>query len=71
MNKDRPGHKTTEFYVTLAGLLGGLAALFGLIPQESVGNLKSAAGQVAGGIIAGMSTLGYALSRGKTKGGGQ
>ena len=98
----KPGIKTTEFWVSLTGLLGGLGALVGLAPQETVGNIKGAAGQAAGGLIAGpapglsqgagrrlgengsmstaprtlrprrlagLSALGYAMSRGKTKGG--
>ena len=65
----KPGVKTSEFWVSLAGLLGGLAALFGVIPQETVGDLQGAIGQVAGGVIAGLSALGYAMSRGKVKAG--
>jgi hypothetical protein len=98
----KPGIKPTELWVSLTGLLGGLGALFGLAPRETVGNITGAAGQAAGGLIAGpapwrpegagrrpgengsmstaprtlrprrlagLSALGYAMSRGKTKGG--
>ena len=67
----KPGYKTTEFWVTMATNIAGVLVALGVISPQSSSPLVEAVGKVAGGIILGLSTLGYGLSRGKAKGGGR
>jgi len=63
----KPGYKTTEFWLTLVTNAVGIAVLMGAVSPEAQEPLVQAAGQLAGGVIAAVSALGYALSRGKAK----
>ena len=65
----KAGWKTSEFWVSLATAAGGLLVAFGFIGPESEEVIIQAVGQMAGAIIAGLSALGYAHSRGTAKSG--
>lgn len=57
----KPGWKTTEFWLTLAGnILGGLN-MVGAMPGIP-DNVKGTAA-VAGGVLSAVATAGYAISR--------
>lgn len=66
-NNIKAGVRTTEFYVTLASLLAGVAAMLGWLSPEQADAVPKAVGQVAGGVIAGAAALGYTVSRGMAK----
>lgn len=56
----KPGWKTTEFWLTLAGNLVGGLSMVGALPVPV--NIKTAA-SVAGGIVTAVSSAAYAISR--------
>ena len=64
----KPGWKTSEFWISLLTMAGGIAAALGA-PVDA-GGLASAADQVVGGVVAGAAALGYTVSRGLAKRGG-
>ena len=64
---EKPGWKTTEFYVAVAAQLAGLGILFGWVTPEQLDTIKSATAQIAGGIIMAIAGIGYAISRGIAK----
>ena len=57
----KPGWKTSEFWLTLIANVGSILILSGALPNEHV------AVQVIAGIVAGLSNLGYGISRGLAK----
>ena len=66
-NPIRPGWKTTEFWVTVAVQMVGLAAIFGYITPEQQNVLTDAAIQQGGIVSMVAAAFGYALSRGLAK----
>jgi len=63
----KPGWKTSEFYVSIVTASCGLLSLFGILTPEEAGNTINNFSQVAGGLVAMVATVGYALARGKAK----
>jgi uncharacterized protein (DUF697 family) len=68
MPEVKPGKKSTEFGMSIAGAILGIAVLLGFIsPDESLalnGNIQT----IVGGAISAVSVVGYAISRARTKG---
>jgi hypothetical protein len=62
---EKPGWKTTEFWLAAIKGVFGLLALFGVHP--AMPPIVSTAVAIGGGILATGSTVGYSLSRGKAK----
>jgi len=62
MNK--PGYKTTEFWLTAAASIIGLLFASGIIPTDS------AIDKMLGMVVVALGTLGYSVSRGIAKSGG-
>jgi hypothetical protein len=64
----KPGKKSTEFGMSIAGAILGIAVVFGIIsPDESLalnGNIQT----IVGGAISAVSVVGYAISRARAKG---
>jgi len=56
----KPGYKTTEFWLTLVGKLVALAAALGVIPVDTVEKAVAVLGVVLGG-------FGYSIARGMAK----
>jgi hypothetical protein len=63
----KPGWKTTEFWLSLATSLAGLAALFGVITPTEAGTAMIGITQAVGGIMSTIAIVGYSWSRGKAK----
>jgi len=63
----KPGWKTTEFWLSLATSLSGLAALLGFISPTEAGTMIAGITQAVGGIIAAATVMSYSLSRGRSK----
>jgi hypothetical protein len=59
MNK--PGYKTTEFWLSLLVVVLGAVMASGALPEGSV------VGQIIGGIMAILGQLGYTAARAKSK----
>jgi hypothetical protein len=53
----KPGYKTTEFWLSLAACVLGAFVTSGVLPDENV-SMK-----IAGICLAGLTTLGYTISR--------
>jgi hypothetical protein len=51
----KPGYKTTEFWLTLAATIGGVAIQF--LPEAGI------ASHIVGGVLATLATFGYTHSR--------
>jgi hypothetical protein len=66
-NNNKPGYKTTEFYVTIATLAITLAAASGKVSQADVPGLNAAAGQAISSIIGLVTAIAYIWSRTKVK----
>ena len=65
--KAKPGIKTTEFWTSLAALMGGFGAAMGYLTPEQANETTQAVGQVAGGVI-GLAAIGaYVWSRVQVK----
>jgi zinc transporter ZupT len=65
MNK--PGWQTTEFWVSIASSLCGLAVTLGYLTTDQSTPIVKAIEQISGGVIMLGSVFGYAISRGLTK----
>lgn len=63
----KPGYKTTEFWVTVAIQLVGLAGIFGYITPEQQNVLTDAAIQQGSIVSMVAAAFGYSLSRGIAK----
>ena len=63
----KAGVKTTEFWVSVMTALAGLGAVFGVFTPEEATNITSSVTVAIGGIMATISTIFYAFSRGKAK----
>jgi hypothetical protein len=63
----KPGIRTTEFWLSLAALIFGGLALFGVISPDDVEPATQAVGQIAGGVITILAIFGYTVSRGLAK----
>ena len=57
MGKSKPGYKTTEFYVSLLGMVCGAVLASGAISATGL------AAQIIGGILSVLAALGYTASR--------
>lgn len=66
--ESKPGIRTTEFWLALAGQAVGMLVLFGVFSPEQATEMQSAMSQLAGAIVTGGSALGYAIGRGIAKG---
>ncbi len=69
MDKNKPGYKTTEFWASLSTSTMGILVTLGVFTPDQANTLVQSVTAVAGAIIAALPVLGYALSRGKAKGG--
>lgn len=58
---EKPGFKTTEFWLSVLVILAGLVMASGLVLEGSM------AGKIVGGVLAVLSQLGYTASRSKVK----
>jgi len=70
MTKDipeKPGYKTTEFWVTLAVQFVGLFAALGYVMPDQSSALSTAAIQIGGAVSMVAAAFGYSLSRGMAK----
>lgn len=65
----KPGIKTSEFWASLATSLFGVATTLGLLTPEQAGTLVQSVTAIAGAVITAAPIVGYALSRGRAKGG--
>ena len=54
---------TTEFWITMAALVGGFMAAMGWITPEMATDIQTAVGQIAGGVIVLVGIIGYIWSR--------
>ncbi len=63
----KPGWKTTEFWLSLATSLSGLAALLGFITPIEAGQISGGLVQVVGGIMSTVAVIGYSWARGTAK----
>jgi hypothetical protein len=61
--KPTRGIKTTEFWLSLAAVVGGFILSSGLLVEGGT------AATITGAIVAGLAALGYTASRGKVKSG--
>jgi hypothetical protein len=75
MNEAKPGWKTTEFWVTIVGIVSSLALLTGTITPEqnqqvagAADTIAAAAVQIAGAIGTVVSVVAYAIGRSRVKG---
>lgn len=68
---EKPGYKTTEFWLTLitviVGVAGPLLINYGLLSEEEVSLWGQAIIQIAGAIAAGFAVSTYNMSRAKVK----
>lgn len=58
---------TPEFWITLLANLFGVAAVLGLLTPEQATQLTASGGQIAGALIAALSTLGFLRGRAQVK----
>ena len=63
----RPGWKTTEFYVTIAGFIIGILAEMGLFTPDQATGLQSVIPQLGGIVVQVAALFGYNWSRATTK----
>jgi hypothetical protein len=63
----KPGYQTTEFWVSIATGVTGLAVTLGYLTSEQSTPIIKAVEQISGGVIMLGSVFGYAISRGLTK----
>ena len=61
--QQKPGFKSTEFWLSTAATILGIALASGLIPEGGQ------VGQIIGGVLALLANLGYTASRTKVKSG--
>jgi len=66
----KSGIKTTEFWMSAIAQVVGILALFGVVEPAKSSLIVEAVQQIAGGLIMGLSALGYSISRGQAKKGG-
>jgi len=66
----KSGIKTTEFWMAAIAQVVGILALFGVVEPAKSSLIVEAVQQIAGGLIMGLSALGYSISRGQAKKGG-
>jgi hypothetical protein len=66
-DKAKPGYKTTEFWSAVITQVLGLLMLLGILEPSQGSSLGGGEAQAIGGLMAGLSTLGYSLSRGTAK----
>jgi len=66
----KPGIKTTEFWMAAIAQVVGILTLFGVVEPAKSSLIVEAVQQIAGGLIMGLSALGYSISRGQAKKGG-
>jgi hypothetical protein len=59
----KPGYKSTEFWLSSAATVLGIALASGAVPEGGM------AGQIIGGVLALLANLGYTASRTKVKSG--
>ena len=63
----KPGWKTTEFWLSIVTAVLGIVVMLGYITPEQSTTLGTAISSIVGGVMTVISTIGYALSRAKTK----
>jgi zinc transporter ZupT len=63
----KPGWQTTEFWVSIATGVTGLAVTLGYLNSEQSTPIIKAVEQISGGVIMLGSVFGYAISRGLSK----
>lgn len=61
MKNEKPGYKTTEFWLTTVMAVCGILMASGIVIEGSQ------AAQIIGGIISALTTLGYTSQRGSVK----
>ncbi len=64
---NKPGIKTTEFWVTLATSIVSVLVLSGVIKAQNVGPMNEAMVQIAGAVALIISNLNYIWSRASVK----
>lgn len=62
-NANRPGLRTTEFWVTGAANVVGLLVLAGVVNPEDVSGINEAVAQIASAVAIGITNVGYILGR--------
>ena len=63
----KPGHKTTEFWVTIFIQIVGLVAALGYLTPEQSSTIVEAITQLGGIVAMVAAQFGYSLSRGTAK----
>ena len=63
----KPRWKEREFWFTLGGYALGTAVMLGYLTPEQSSTISTAASEIAGSLIIGLSAFGYNLSRGIAK----
>lgn len=66
-NNIKSGWKTTEFWTSIGTVVVGLGVLFGAFTPAEASDLMLTVSKVVGGLMAIVPTVGYALSRAKSK----
>jgi hypothetical protein len=59
----RPGYRTTEFWISVAMALPGIAVLAGLIPASDEPNLETLITKIIAGVVASVAAWRYVSSR--------
>ena len=67
MGELKPGWQSTEFWVSIATSLSGLAVTLGYLTTDQTTPLIKAVEQISGGVIMVAGVFGYAISRGLAK----
>jgi hypothetical protein len=63
----KPGWKTTEFWTSMATAITGLMTMVGVFTPSQANDVVTGVTQAAGGLVAVVPVVFYALSRGKVK----
>jgi hypothetical protein len=66
--ESKPGIRTTEFWLALAGQIIGTLVILGIFTPEQATEMQAALAQMAGAVVTGGSALGYSIGRGIAKG---
>jgi len=66
----KEGYKTTEFWVTLVTSIVGLLVLLGIITPDKSTEIVTLTQQIIASVMIIVPQIGYILSRGKAKSGG-
>ena len=63
----KPGWKTTEFWTSMATAVTGLMTMVGVFTPAQASDIVTGVTQAAGGLVAVVPVIFYAISRGKIK----